>query len=98
MNNNKKDIKVSKNIIRYEQPHLVSVNIPNEEFDYFWIDFCSYPKGYEHKKPLGRCNKLTYEDDEIKLAKHQFRICLSSYDIDGLIKQLQDAKNKSSLR
>jgi len=86
--------KETKNIIGCGNHYIMIANHPNEKYQYSWLDFLTFPKGFRLKnKPV-----ISVEKSEYKKAKHAFRICFESKDdIDEVIRILNILKDKHDI-
>lgn len=83
-------MKKTKNIIGTNQAYVASYHLPDKEYDYFYLDFITYPHGIKR-------SDLENEDYRVKISnqcgKHAFRICFSNEKmIDELIELLVKMK------
>lgn len=85
-------IKRTDNIIKTEDPYTASYHLPDEEYDYFYLDFITYPPGFKRSE----LENYDYREKmSNKFGKHTFRICFSTEKrIDELIDVLETMKAK----
>jgi len=85
-------IKKSTNIIKTEDPYTASYHLPDEEYNYYYLDFITYPPGFTRSELE---NNQTRVEISNRFGKHVFRICFTTEKrIDELIKVLEDMKTK----
>lgn len=85
-------MKKTDNIVKTEDPYTASYHLPDEEYDYFYLDFITYPPGFKR-------SELENDDYRVeisnKFGKHAFRICFTNEKrIDELIEVLEEMKRR----